>query len=86
MREDAQWRPIAGRSALARDAGWWNFPRLTHARPRPYGPLHPAGHVTYAAFTSAGGDRSTITQQLPIEITGTVDVNLAQTGRVVRSR
>ena len=27
--------------------------------------------VTYTAFTSAGGDRSTITTQLPIEITGT---------------
>jgi hypothetical protein len=34
--------------------------------------------VTYAAFTSVGGDRSTVTKQLPIEITGTVDVDPAQ--------
>jgi hypothetical protein len=41
--------------------------------------------VTYNAFTSAGGARSTITQQLPIEITGTVDVDPAQPGRVLWS-
>jgi hypothetical protein len=41
--------------------------------------------VTYTAFVSAGGDRSTITQQLPIEITGTVDVDPTQPGRVVWS-
>jgi hypothetical protein len=37
--------------------------------------------VTYAAFTSAGGDRSTVTRQLPVEIAGTVDP--AQPGRVI---
>ncbi|WP_433732520.1 hypothetical protein ACQP2Y_46910 (plasmid) [Actinoplanes sp. CA-051413] len=41
--------------------------------------------VTYAAFTSAGGDRSTVTQQLPIEITGTVDVDPALPGRIIWS-
>jgi hypothetical protein len=41
--------------------------------------------VTYTAFTSAGGDRSTITQRLPIEVTGTVDVDPAQSGRVIWS-
>jgi len=41
--------------------------------------------VTYTAFTSAGGDRSTITHHLPIEITGTVDVDPAQPGRVIWS-
>lgn len=39
--------------------------------------------VTYTAFTSAGGDRSTVAQQLPIEIGGTVDVDPAQPGRVI---
>jgi hypothetical protein len=39
--------------------------------------------VTYAAFTSVGGDRSTVTQQLPIEIGGTVDVDPAQPGRII---
>jgi hypothetical protein len=39
--------------------------------------------VTYTAFTSAGGDRSTVTQQLPIEIAGTVDVDPAHPGRVI---
>jgi hypothetical protein len=41
--------------------------------------------VTYTAFTSAGGDRSTITQLLPIEIAGTVDVDPTQPGRVIWS-
>ena len=39
--------------------------------------------VTYTAFTSAGGNRDTITQQLPIEVTGTVDIDPADPGRVV---
>lgn len=39
--------------------------------------------VTYTAFTSAGGDRSTVTQQLPIEITGTVTVDPAQPGQII---
>ena len=41
--------------------------------------------VTYTAFTSAGGDRDTITQQLPVTIGGTVDVDPAQPGQVVWS-
>jgi hypothetical protein len=39
--------------------------------------------VTYAAFTSVGGNRSTVTQQLPIEIGGTVDIDPAQPDRVI---
>ena len=39
--------------------------------------------VSYAAFTSVGGERSTVTRQLPIEIGGSVDVDPAQPGRVV---
>jgi hypothetical protein len=41
--------------------------------------------VTYTAYVSAGGDRTTLTRQLPIEIGGTVDVDPAQPGRVVWS-
>jgi hypothetical protein len=39
--------------------------------------------VTYTAFTSAGGDRDTITEQLPVTITGTVDVDPDHPDRVV---
>jgi hypothetical protein len=39
--------------------------------------------VTYTAFTSAGGSRSTLTEQLPIEITGTVDIDPVKPGQVI---
>jgi len=41
--------------------------------------------VTYAAFTSVAGARSTVTRQLPVRIGGTVDVDPAQPGRIVWS-
>jgi hypothetical protein len=39
--------------------------------------------VTCSSFVSAGGDRNTTTQQLPIKIGGSVMVDPAQTGRVI---
>jgi hypothetical protein len=39
--------------------------------------------VTYSAFTSAGGDRTTFTEEIPIEIKGTVAADPANPGRVL---
>jgi hypothetical protein len=41
--------------------------------------------VTYSAFTSVGGDRQTITRQVPIEVGGRVDVDPDEPGKVIWS-
>jgi hypothetical protein len=39
--------------------------------------------VTYSAFVSAGGDRDTITEELPIEVDGTVTIDLKDPTKVI---